>query len=386
MRSSSVLFVTLMPIGVDGSASIGNRSIINGLADLGMDVDVLSIAEQAGSCEQEYFHSSIQTYYLKRSLVYVQGDTRGSGRIKARVGRIARSVFHKISLYGSTKSALKLLDVSRVPRRSYDVVISSSDPKTSHLCVRELKRQGLQFDRWIQYWGDPWSEDITRASVYPKFVVERIEKCLLSMADKIIYVSPLTLKEQKKLFPDIADKMTFIPIPYERIVRYSTKPKDDYFVTLGYFGSYQSDIRDIEPLYRACARHEKVRLIIVGDSDVSYEDQSNISIHRRVSKSDLMKFEEASDVFICVTNKTGTQIPGKIYHYSGTNKQIMVIVDGGHASEIVEYMSTFMRFEVCKNEEDAIYKMINELCIRDKISVEPCEALSPKEIAKKILA
>lgn len=63
------------------------------------------------------------------------------------------------------------------------------------------------------------------------------------------------------------------------------------------------------------------------------------------------KYEEDADLLIVLLNKKGTQIPGKIYHYAGTNKPILIILDGDRKEEIKEYLSLFNRFYFCENNE-----------------------------------
>ena len=56
--------------------------------------------------------------------------------------------------------------------------------------------------------------DITRKNIYPRFILRVLEKKILKNANKIIYVSPFTLKQQQNLFPSFKTKMMFLPPAY----------------------------------------------------------------------------------------------------------------------------------------------------------------------------
>lgn len=62
----------------------------------------------------------------------------------------------------------------------------------------------------MQIWEDPWYYDLYGKKSKK---VKKAESKLLIAAEKIYYVSPLTLTNQKIFFPKAANKMSVIPLP-----------------------------------------------------------------------------------------------------------------------------------------------------------------------------
>jgi hypothetical protein len=283
-------------------------------------------------------------------------------------------------MYDYTYDIVRNLDISILPKKKYHCVISISDPKTSHIAVSRLKKQGLVFERWIQYWGDPMTHDITSEVIYPLFIRRVIEEKLLKQADRIAYVSPLTLIQQKKEFPKLANKMVCCLTPFleERI---SSRTNHSVYM-IGYYGSYMSVARNILPFYEACCMMKnELKAVIIGDGDVKLVSTDNISV---LPRGDVQGYEDSSDLLICILNRRGTQIPGKIYHYAATNKPILVITDGNCSEDIVAFLKEFDRYYFCENTAHAIFKAILDI-MKDNREWAPCKAFSSIDIARKLI-
>ena len=155
--------------------------------------------------------------------------------------------------------------------------------------------------------------------------------------------------------------MIYTPTAYleERIL----PPRSGKY-TVGYYGAYPSNVRNIIPLYEAGKKMESViDLKIVGNSDLMLENTGNIEVYPR---GDISAFEEITDLFVCVLNKNGTQIPGKLYHYAAYNRPVLVIEDGEYASKMHDYICSFNRYYTCKNEADDIKACIEHIMKSDK--------------------
>ena len=143
--------------------------------------------------------------------------------------------------------------------------------------------------------------------------------------------------------------MVFLPIPYvkEKIYKEVKNSK----VTLGYFGDYKSKDRNIEPLYNVVEKEKGFYLNICGNSDLSLLQKENMNIKPRQKLDVVEKLEEDCDILVCVCNKKGTQIPGKVYHYAATNKPILIILDGDKKEKLRKYFKSFNRYVLCENTE-----------------------------------
>lgn len=384
-----ILFVTLCPIEINTSAMIRNNALIYGLLDSNQQVDILTISTNIeNSVSENRFENNknVNVITLESNKKYnrlVENKSNLIGSLKKRVIPIVRYIYHSFNLFDNTIFVAKEVKSNILKEKFYDVIISSSDPKSSHVIVENLVKHGLKYGKWIQYWGDPLTLDITKKSLHSRSYVKKTESQLFSFADKIVYVSPITLLEQKKMFPDFAEKMHFIPIPYLKKRVYINKPVGK--TKIGYFGDYHSKIRNIKPLYEACKRLiDNFEAQFVGNSDLSLCELKNISIIPRVSQRKLEDFEANCDIFVCILNNSGTQIPGKLYHYAATNKPVLVILDGDKKDQIKEYLEKYDRFILCNNKEEDIIDALNNIKESERVFY-PSKLLEPQIVAKQFL-
>lgn len=384
-----ILFVTLTSIEMNGSAMIRNNALINGLIENGASIEILTIPTQIENSFYDRtleWDKSIEVTYLKSNNIYaslVSGTESLSGKLKKAILPFLRKIYHSVSIFDNTIYMAKKANKNILKSNYYDLVISSSDPKSSHYAVKRLIESGLKYDKWVQYWGDPLAIDITNKSIYPSFYLKYKEKVLFSVADKIVYVSPFTYNSQVNMYPGFKDKMNFIPIPYIKEKIYSISNLRNKKISVGYFGDYNSHIRDINQLYSACDEND-YNLIIAGNSDLNLKQTKNIKILPRVSQEKVEKLESDVDVLVCILNKKGTQIPGKIYHYAATNRPILVVLDGNNKEEMRKYLKKFNRFILCENNKDSISRALNNIRDENKY-YSPSPHFNSKNIALKFL-
>lgn len=376
-----ILIVKLSPVESNDSANIRTIGLAKGLIELNHSIDYLTIpVSNYHSIMSEKDILGLMNIVRTSSNSVYDAATSGGGRFKKAIVGLMRKIYHLFSLYDYTYSIAKKIDISLINNTEYDIVISSSDPKTSHITVQYLIKQGLKYKKWIQYWGDPMTMDITNKSLYPKWFKSKVEEKLLSLADRIVYVSPFTLEEQKKIFPKLFDKMVFFPTPYIDEKEYEETNNTKF--TVGYFGAYHSKIRNIMPLYNACIdMKECICLTIVGDSDLSLQHTESIKTYPR---GDVSEFEKKADLLVCLLNKKGLQIPGKIYHSAGTNKPILVVLDGENREQMKHYLDSFGRFIVCENTEKSIEEAIQNI-IAIKTRYKPAHQFTPNTIASNFI-
>lgn len=379
----NILIVKLSPIETITSSMFRTIAVARGLEETGNNVDML-VVPYNGMIAVDRKKDFIKKINIIRSgecKAYSRvANVEGRGIIKKKIITLLKKIWHMLSVYDYTYSVVKKLRIDILPRHQYDIVISSSDPKTSHIAVKKLMKQGLKCDRWIQYWGDPLTLDITKVNIWPDFILKRIESNLIKGADKVVYVSPFTLEEQKKLFPQKAGKMDFVPVAYMEEEIYP-KPQSARFV-IGYYGNYEIRVRNIIPLYNACINMgAKVDVSFYGDTDLSLTSSENVKIYPR---GIVEEHKAKADLLICLLNSSGAQIPGKLYHLAGTNKKVLVIVDGERTVEMRRYLNGFKRFYICENNEKSIEQKIVEI-MNDNSEFYPSKELRYDKIAAKII-
>lgn len=265
----------------------------------------------------------------------------------------------------------------------YDLVLSNSSPAASHKLVLLLKEKGrIHYKKWIQLWEDPWYYDLYGGH---SEAIKKEEHTLLQSAEEIYYVSPLTLFYQKKYFSDCADKMKCIPLPYLKFGEGKFAQTSD--VSFGYFGDYYSYTRNLEPFYQAlCTLNSKG--YIYGDSDLTLQSSDRITVSGRVTLDVLEKVQEQTSVLIHLSNLKGGQIPGKIYHYSATEKPILFILDG--TKEEIEmlksYFSQFHRYCFCENNQESIQEAMTYIIDNyQQLKGFVVEEFSPKAIVSHLI-
>lgn len=293
-----------------------------------------------------------------------------------------------LSLYGVHGVYAKFVHKAKHFRSDaeYDYILSLSTPPSSHLLTYKLLRSGhVRTRRWIQIWEDPWYSDTYGFN--GKKSVFREEKRLLSFAERICYVSPLTLKNQQKLFPESADKMYWQPLPFYYTQEETTVHSSDQNV-YGYFGEYHPQARSLKPFYEA-AKQAGIEVNICGNPSGLFTPTEHIHIHPRLPLEELRPIEAETNVLVFLCNRGGGQIPGKIYQYSATNKPILFILDGTDEEKaaIRNFFEPFHRYVFCDNTEESIQASILriELGELDGITNEPVSYFEPTETIRRIL-
>lgn len=382
-----ILYITSTPLEYNSSANMRNIAIIKGLQKLGNEVSSLS-SEVVNSSIYSNDISEIINLKSRYSLKLgaIQSNITNNINQKNNFKRIIKNKIYKIytkfSIYDPKKTLVSKVSKDFI-KEKFDLVISSSDPKSSHLIAERLLDLNPNITKkWIQYWGDPFVGDINKNSIIPTKVIRREEERLIGLCDEVVYVSPFTLEQQQKNYPKYKYKMKFLPIPYIEEKMY-TKVSNSK-VILGYFGDYKSKDRNIEPLYDAIMKNNDFYLNICGNSDIKLEEKNNISVRPRQKINVIEELEKKSDILICICNKKGTQIPGKIYHYAATNKPILIILDGDRKKELRKYFESFNRYKLCENTEEDIIKAIKDI-MNEKAEYNPLSLLSSEKIAKEFI-
>lgn len=353
-----VLFVTLFPLENNTSVTISNYGLLRGLQSLGHDITVLMpYASADGNSQIPYDVSGMR-------IVRVDGipfDLLRQAPKKQSIWFKIKRKWHKCfdfldftAPYLQSDTSVSFLD------KHFDLIISTSDPKTSHVFVKKLIKQGLSYGRWIQHWGDPMYGDITRSNAYPNSIVKWYERRIIKWADKVVYVSPFTADMLKQAHPKYTDKIHFVPLPCEEVEQTPLQEKTDT-LKLVYLGDYSPSIRNILPLYDAVKELEGVQLTIAGISSLKLDNTDHIMLLPRIPQAQCHQLESEADVSVTVCNLRGTQIPGKVYYAAATQKHMLVILDGDEKDKLRAYIESFNRYIVCDNNVESIKEALSKI-------------------------
>lgn len=394
-------------IQTNTSANLCHIAYLNGLVDAGHDVTLLSadgkdyllddsIVIPTGIKQYTYYGVSLyEKMSLKKNKVQdgtvdiFASKSQKNTKVALKNRLVSRAKKTFLASYGVHGIYARFVRVAKKfkSNEDFDYVISISTPVTSHLLAYKLlKSKHIKAKQWIQIWEDPWFTDAYGFNGKDKIYKE--EQRLLSFAEKVCYVSPLTLENQKKIFPEYADKMYWQPLPYY----YKNEPSSDivqYKNTYGYFGYYFPASRDLAPFYRV-AKNCGIEVNICGSPSNLFVPTENIHIHPRLPLEKLRPIEDKTNILIFLCNRKGGQIPGKIYQYSATNKTILFILDGtDEEKEVLKaYFEKFNRYVFCENTVEDITRAIKDIESGNigEVINEPVEDFCPTETIKKILA
>lgn len=377
-----VLFVTLFPLEDNTSVTISNYGLLMGLNELEYEVTILMphyTSDNSRVCEYD-----LSDFTIERIPGLSFAECRQAKPLTV-LNRISRKWHKEFDFLDFTAQMLSAARNVQLPESYYDLIISTSDPKTSHVFVQKLIDNGLQYGRWIQHWGDPLNGDITRRNCYPDKIVQWYERRMIKDADKVVYVSPFTAEMQRKAYSDMANKLSFVPLPCITSELKSVVSRNETRkLRLAYMGDYSSSIRNILPLYEACRIMPDVELTIAGISDLKLQSTENITVLPRVPYAQAIQIEAAADVSVIVCNLRGTQIPGKLYYSAAMRKHLLVLVDGGNPEAIKGYIEHFNRYVVANNNIESVKSAVKTL--RNMPSDYKCpEELFPINVVKNIL-
>ena len=264
-----ILFITSYPLEYNTSANIRNISVLNGLIKNGHRVYTLSpyptnLAFYSGRLLDLPF---VSRYWLgaKTETEILDKITTRPNQLK----KIAYKVYNIFSVYDRCRRYARYIN-SNLINKTFDIIISSSDPKSAHIFAEKLIKINPNICKsWIQYWGDPFIGDITSNVTLKYYLTQKEERRIISKSDKAIYVSPFTAREIVDRYPEIKNKVDFLPIPY--IETNKTIGMGDIEPMLSYVGNYTLSTRDIRPFVQAVSEL-KIKTAIIGDSDLKLKE------------------------------------------------------------------------------------------------------------------
>ena len=387
----------------NSSANLCHLAYIKGLLDMGHSVSLLSASPKGYNTDSymsvpkeiKHFVYPGMSFYEKLSLkknksvmsptVSAQSEGGNNGSKPSILGRAKQFALRLYGVHGIYSTFIRKASKFR-SSENYDCVISVSTPPSGHLLTYKLlKKRHIKATHWIQIWEDPWYTDAYGFNDREK--IRKEEARLLSFAERVCYVSPLTLKNQQQLYPESAHKMYWQPLPsyYSGDANSSA---NDCEVNFGYFGDYAPASRDLKPFYQAAVETD-INVNICGNPSNLFPSAGNVKIHPRLTLDKLKPIEDETNVLVFLCNRKGGQIPGKIYQYSATAKTILFILDGTEEEKTVlrEYFEKYNRYVFCENTVESIKNAIEKIKNKtfDGIVNTPINTFSPEIIVEKIL-
>lgn len=385
-----LLYISSLVHKKGSSASIRNISLINGLAELGHDVHVLTI-KYPSLVQDKYLiaqtHSNVKIDEIDAGFIskFIPNSSNKKEMsfphsAKAYLKKVVKDILFFPDIDKSWIQKSKLFSINNI-----DIIVSSSDTKTSHF-VAQAQKQHHSSIPWVQIWGDPWATDIASMSFLKRLRSSYYEKKLLKAADSVLYVSEPTLREMQVKLPDV--KMGFLPRGYlQPISRNCSEKRLNY--RIAYTGVLEG--RRVEPILEAIKSFNAyseipIQFEIFGRMSLEQSkivDSYEFAIKRGVvSMEVILDCYQSVDILLFIGNSAKTtQIPGKLYDYFGTECVILALVEDLE-SEVATFIENTKRCNLFLNDIERIDLKYAVEQINTKSIVEK---YSPKSIAKTML-
>ena len=306
----------------------------------------------------------------------------GFGHDLGKYKQLGLMLYYNISMRfyrAAIKEALQTIDAKP------DLIITHS-PSFEAVCYGRVLKGVFKHAVWYQYWSDPVAlSGITPEHLnFKRFPFKWAEHQAFTYADQIIFGTKTLMQFQRDLYPELAEKMRYIDIPY--VEKTGVSDELPMKKSLLYAGNYYSNLRNLCPLVDAVAQMPDYTLYIYGNGDCPNPGLSNIRFHGRVSPEELKEIENCVSCTVCVLNHSCIQIPGKIFYDTIKPTKTLVIIDGPYSERISEYLKSYNRFIFCNNNVDDIKQAIQEMdCFQTDLErMRAC--FSPEKIADDLLS
>ena len=245
-----------------------------------------------------------------------------------------------------------------VARHRPQCVISTAPPYTPHLVALALKK--LCGINWIAEFRDPWScNESSTAEItngFSDWINRRLEKMVISCADRIVCVTPAMTERYRKLYPNLPDnKWVTITNGYDldEFANLGSVEKEECF-TISYVGNFFYN-RSPHLLLKAVGEliaegkldRQKICIRFVGSSqhagvkpiaEMISENKLEgvVQIVGMVPRYDALKEILRASVLLLVGTQRLT-VAAKTYEYMAAGKPILAIVEEGAEADLIRY-------------------------------------------------
>lgn len=390
----NILYIT-SSFTKSGSASVRNISLVNGLIENGHNVDVLT--QEWPSHMKDYYlekniNEKINVYYDKIKIIELYFNNIASNNKKINRNFLftkVKEIIKKVYYFPDIDKEWVLKYNKNILNNNYDLIISSSDTKTCHFVAEKLIKKNIG-KKWFQIWGDPWFYDKGTTGIRKVRALFK-EKNIISMADKVFYISEPTLSAQKAKYKKNSKKMLHLKRAYFNEIISNKKP-DKSELIFSYIGSIYYG-RNINPILDAIDKFNKnndynIKLNIYGscgnEIDLITEKYKFVNFFGYINYGKVEEITRESDALIFLGNwGDSNQIPGKLFDYFGTNKAVIALLEDMD-SEVAKFIIKTNRCIVLENKLEKIdmNSIVSEIV---NTEYKPLREYSRKAVAKELI-
>lgn len=359
----NVLFVSAALDYFDSSASNRNRLLVSTLSKY---FNVYSIEFRGEHCSKVYNSRCVDARtvvipsFRRRSNTSADVNSNFLIKLKAKLylnikKLIPDALFLKIPF-------LSFEEIIGDFGISFDYLFTSSDPKGIHLFMRNpsvKKSKFLKDAVFFQYWGDPLYGDV---NTHGSFFLKLLEVYLLRLCSKVFFVSEATFHDKSKLYPILSTNFIYLPrcmkVDELREINIDLDSLRRE-IRCCYVGDFNSLSRNVDELIVAVSNLPNYRLSLAGEGHSELLTIYNsVSYLGRLPQADADLIIESSEICFIILNKSGTQVPGKVFDLALTDKVVIVLYEDESQIGIIPFRD---RFIFCKNEKNDIVLMMQSL-------------------------
>lgn len=239
----------------------------------------------------------------------------------------------RMNSWSITKSVDLCLDLDKI--YNFDLIISTSQPFTSHLIATQFKKQCVREIKWVVYQFDPYSYNATVSQTKSNISkLRKLESDVLEAADTIILAPELYEYYKSTDFVKYFNKMQ--PLSY--IFSWPFKEWDSkqelvlssVDLLFVYAGEFYKDIRNPQYALQMFSSlggnfkllfltnyREKQFLKMVKSFPNSFE------VRKQIPQEEAFSWLAKADFLVSVGNTVEMQVPAKIFEYMSLGKPII---------------------------------------------------------------
>lgn len=241
------------------------------------------------------------------------------------------------------RSSVKRL-IKIIAEKNPEAIITTGPPHSVHLIGYNLKKKlGIT---WIADLRDPWSQFDILEKFYPSRLArarqKQLEKKALSLADKVITVSPTWANDLQKIVNTPVD---FITNGFDDDDFCQNKKVDSgkFIIShVGMINSYRNRSAFWEVLNELCSEIEEINQNLLIQIVGTYNEQLRKTLEKYpnltgklifsgyIPHSEVKHKYSESGCLLLLQNKTKTSkghIPGKIFEYLASQKPVLALAD-----------------------------------------------------------
>ena len=284
------------------------------------------------------------------------------------IGRIQTKTHFPNNLYWFGNKAFAQLEaINRIDK--IDVIFSVSSPFSAHVAASKYK--SLHPDvRWVSYTVDPYSSKMHLFPVGVSFEDAVKKECDCMSGADVRLMSDELIQNRK----DLSGPLHYEPLPY--LLNSISLPECDSAsktneIRLVYAGSFYKKDRNpyvmLTTIYSL--RHSNIQLHVYSSGacvdmveEFAQKPDSNIFLHGKVNRDELLKVYATSDVLVNIANRNPECSPSKIFEYIMMRKPIIEFSNNSKSGYLMQYPIAL----VLSDNDGLKDEKVHDFCLRVK--------------------